>query len=90
MAAFRAGGQVPSPKYEQVSTGATGHAGSVRVTFDPARVSYGKLLQIFFSVALDPTQEDRQRPDRGTQKPFGAVRGRPGTGADGAGLRGAA
>lgn len=62
-----AGGQVSSPKYEQVSTGATGHAESVQVTFDPARVSYGKLLQIFFSVALDPTQVDRQGPDRGTQ-----------------------
>ena len=62
-----AGGQVPSPKYEQVSTGTTGHAEAVRVTFDPARVSYGKLLQIFFSVALDPTQVDRQGPDRGTQ-----------------------
>ena len=62
-----AGGQVPNPRYEQVSTGATGHAESVQVTFDPARVSYGKLLQIFFSVALDPTQVDRQGPDRGTQ-----------------------
>ncbi len=62
-----AGGQVPDPKYEQVSTGATGHAEAVRVTFDPGRVSYGKLLEIFFSVALDPTQVDRQGPDRGTQ-----------------------
>lgn len=62
-----AGGQVPYPKYEQVSTGATGHAESVQVTFDPARVSYGKLLRIFFSVALDPTEVDRQGPDRGTQ-----------------------
>ena len=62
-----AGGHVSSPKYEQVSTGATGHAESVQVTFDPARVSYGKLLQIFFSVALDPTQVDRQGPDSGTQ-----------------------
>ena len=62
-----AGGQVPDPRYEQVSTGATGHAEAVRVTFDPGRVSYGKLLQIFFSVALDPTQVDRQGPDRGTQ-----------------------
>ena len=62
-----AGGQVPAPKYEQVSTGATGHAESVQVTFDPARVSYGKLLQVFFSVALDPTQVDRQGPDAGTQ-----------------------
>ncbi len=62
-----AGGHVSSPRYEQVSTGATGHAESVQVTFDPARVSYGKLLQIFFSVALDPTQVDRQGPDHGTQ-----------------------
>ena len=62
-----AGGQVPYPTYQQVTAGATGHAESVRVTFDPARVSYGKLLQIFFSVALDPTQVDRQGPDRGTQ-----------------------
>jgi peptide-methionine (S)-S-oxide reductase len=60
-----AGGQVPDPRYEQVSTGATGHAEAVRVTFDPGRVSYGKLLQIFFSVALDPTQVNRQGPDSG-------------------------
>ncbi len=62
-----AGGQVPNPSYAQVSTGTTGHAESVQVTFDPARVSYAKLLQIFFSVALDPTQVDRQGPDSGTQ-----------------------
>jgi peptide-methionine (S)-S-oxide reductase len=62
-----AGGQVANPGYEQVSTGTTGHAESVSVTFDPAQVSYGKLLQIFFSVALDPTQVDRQGPDSGTQ-----------------------
>jgi peptide-methionine (S)-S-oxide reductase len=62
-----AGGHVASPDYEQVSSGATGHAESVRVTFDPAVVSYGKLLQIFFSVALDPTEVDRQGPDWGTQ-----------------------
>ena len=62
-----AGGKVADPGYEQVSSGTTGHAESVRVTFDPARVSYGRLLQIFFSVALDPTQVDRQGPDRGTQ-----------------------
>jgi peptide-methionine (S)-S-oxide reductase len=62
-----AGGQVANPGYEQVSSGATGHAESVSVTFDPAKVSYGKLLQIFFSVALDPTQKDRQGPDWGTQ-----------------------
>jgi peptide-methionine (S)-S-oxide reductase len=62
-----AGGHVANPGYELVSSGATGHAESVRVTFDPAQVSYGTLLRIFFSVALDPTQKDRQGPDRGTQ-----------------------
>jgi peptide-methionine (S)-S-oxide reductase len=62
-----AGGGVANPGYEQVSTGATGHAESVSVTFDPAQVSYGTLLRIFFSVALDPTQVDRQGPDSGTQ-----------------------
>ncbi|HEY4174330.1 MAG TPA: peptide-methionine (S)-S-oxide reductase MsrA [Rhodopila sp.] len=62
-----AGGHVANPSYEQVSLGNTGHAESVRVTFDPAKVSYGTLLRIFFSVALDPTQKDRQGPDWGTQ-----------------------
>jgi peptide-methionine (S)-S-oxide reductase len=62
-----AGGHVADPGYEQVSSGTTGHAESVSVTFDPSRVSYGKLLQIFFSVALDPTEVDRQGPDWGTQ-----------------------
>jgi peptide-methionine (S)-S-oxide reductase len=62
-----AGGQLANPSYEQVSTGSTGHAESVSVTFDPSQISYGKLLQIFFSVALDPTQVDRQGPDWGTQ-----------------------
>ncbi len=62
-----AGGTVADPSYEQVSSGTTGHAESVRVTFDPAQVSYGKLLQIFFSVALDPTEVNRQGPDSGTQ-----------------------
>jgi len=61
------GGKVSDPSYEQVSSGTTGHAEAVRVTFDPSRVSYGTLLRIFFSVALDPTQVDRQGPDRGTQ-----------------------
>jgi peptide-methionine (S)-S-oxide reductase len=61
------GGHVANPGYELVSSGSTGHAESVRVTFDPTRVSYGKLLQIFFSVALDPTQVNRQGPDCGTQ-----------------------
>ncbi len=62
-----AGGNVANPGYEQVSSGTTGHTESVQVTFDPTRVSYGKLLQIFFSVALDPTEVDRQGPDWGTQ-----------------------
>ena len=62
-----AGGTVPNPSYEQVSSGLTGHAESVRVTFDPARVSYATLLRIFFSVALDPTQLNRQGTDVGTQ-----------------------
>ncbi len=61
------GGQVADPSYEQVSTGRTGHAEAVRVTYDPTEVSYGKLLQIFFTVALDPTQVDHQGPDWGTQ-----------------------
>jgi peptide-methionine (S)-S-oxide reductase len=62
-----AGGQLANPSYEQVSTGATGHAESVEVIYDPSQVSYGKLLQIFFSVAHDPTQLNRQGPDHGTQ-----------------------
>jgi peptide-methionine (S)-S-oxide reductase len=62
-----AGGSVGNPDYEQVSSGDTGHAESVQVIYDPAQVSYGKLLQIFFSVAHDPTQLNRQGPDRGTQ-----------------------
>jgi peptide-methionine (S)-S-oxide reductase len=62
-----AGGDISSPSYEQVSTGDTGHAESVEVIYDPTQVSYGKLLQIFFSVVHDPTQLNRQGPDRGTQ-----------------------
>ena len=61
------GGPGANPDYRSVSSGSTGHAEAVRVTFDPARVSYGTLLRIFFSVALDPTQVDRQGPDSGTQ-----------------------
>jgi peptide-methionine (S)-S-oxide reductase len=62
-----AGGSVANPSYEHVSSGTTGHAESVKVTFDPAQVSYGTLLRIFFSVALDPTEVNRQGPDWGTQ-----------------------
>ena len=62
-----AGGTLASPSYEQVSAGDTGHAESVRVVYDPSQISYGQLLQIFFSVAHDPTQLNRQGPDHGTQ-----------------------
>jgi peptide-methionine (S)-S-oxide reductase len=62
-----AGGHVAAPSYEEVSSGATGHAESVRVIFDPSQVTFGKLLEIFFSVAHDPTQKNRQGPDVGTQ-----------------------
>ncbi len=62
-----AGGAAATAHYEMTSEGNTGHAESVKITFDPARISYGKLLQIYFSVAHDPTELDRQGPDRGTQ-----------------------
>jgi peptide-methionine (S)-S-oxide reductase len=62
-----AGGDKTSANYKTVSSGSTGHAESVQITFDPAVVSYGELLQIFFSVAHDPTQLNRQGPDTGTQ-----------------------
>ena len=62
-----AGGAASTAQYEMVSTGLTGHAESVQVTFDPAQISYAKILQIFFSVALDPTEKNRQGPDSGSQ-----------------------
>jgi len=62
-----AGGSPQTAQYEVVSTGETGHAESVKVVYDPSQVTYGKLLQVFFSVAHDPTQLNRQGPDEGTQ-----------------------
>ena len=62
-----AGGAKDTAEYETVSTGTTGHAESVRITFDPRRISYGRILQIYFSVAHDPTELNRQGPDSGTQ-----------------------
>ena len=62
-----AGGSKATADYRSVSTGATGHAESVEIKFDPKRISYGRLLQIFFSVVHDPTQWNRQGPDVGTQ-----------------------
>ena len=62
-----AGGSTTAPSYEQVGSGGTGHAESVQVVFDPSQISYGQLLQIFFVVAHDPTQLDRQGPDVGPQ-----------------------
>ena len=61
------GGSAATAKYMLVGTGATGHAESVKVTYDPSKVSYPELLKIFFSVAHDPTQLDRQGPDVGSQ-----------------------
>jgi peptide-methionine (S)-S-oxide reductase len=62
-----AGGTLPNPSYTQVSLERTGHAESVEVTFDPKQISFGRLLQIYFSVAHDPTQLNRQGPDEGSQ-----------------------
>jgi peptide-methionine (S)-S-oxide reductase len=61
------GGHVEHPGYEMVSTGLTGHAESVEVTFDPSQISFGQILMIYFSVAHDPTQLNRQGPDVGSQ-----------------------
>jgi peptide-methionine (S)-S-oxide reductase len=62
-----AGGDKATAQYEKIGSGRTGHAESVRITYDPRKVSYGRLLQIYFSVAHDPTQVNRQGPDIGTQ-----------------------
>ena len=62
-----AGGDRATAQYETVSSGGTGHAESVKITFDPAQISYGQILQIAFSVVHDPTELNRQGPDVGTQ-----------------------
>jgi len=62
-----AGGTLPSPTYDQVTSGATGHAEVVKVVFDSSQVSLGQLLKVFFSVVHDPTELNRQGPDVGTQ-----------------------
>jgi peptide-methionine (S)-S-oxide reductase len=61
------GGSAQTAHYEMVSTGKTGHAESIRIYYDPSQISYGQLLKVFFSVAHDPTELNRQGPDRGTQ-----------------------
>jgi peptide-methionine (S)-S-oxide reductase len=61
------GGSADTAEYETVSTGRTGHAESVRIIYDPSQVSYGQLLKVYFSVAHDPTELNRQGPDSGTQ-----------------------
>jgi peptide-methionine (S)-S-oxide reductase len=61
------GGSAGTAQYETFSTGRTGHAESVRIVYDPSQVSYGQLLKVFFSVAHDPTELNRQGPDEGTQ-----------------------
>jgi peptide-methionine (S)-S-oxide reductase len=62
-----AGGSAKTAEYEVVSTGDTGHAESVEIVYDPSQITYGELLRVFFSVAHDPTQLNRQGPDSGTQ-----------------------
>jgi peptide-methionine (S)-S-oxide reductase len=62
-----AGGQAQTAHYEEVGSGETGHAESVQVTYDPTQITYGQLLQIYFSVVHDPTELNRQGPDSGTQ-----------------------
>ena len=62
-----AGGTAKTAEYEIVSTGETGHAESVQIVYDPSQITYGELLRVFFSVAHDPTQLNRQGPDEGTQ-----------------------
>jgi peptide-methionine (S)-S-oxide reductase len=62
-----AGGEKATAHYEMTSSGSTGHAESVQITYDPRKITYGRILQIYFSVAHDPTERNRQGPDEGTQ-----------------------
>jgi len=62
-----AGGEAENANYEAVSSGLSGHAEAVEITFDPDAIGYGELLQIYFAVAHDPTQNNRQGPDHGPQ-----------------------
>jgi peptide-methionine (S)-S-oxide reductase len=62
-----AGGDKSTAHYEEVSTGSTGHAESVQITYDPSKITFGQLLMVYFSVAHDPTELNRQGPDTGTQ-----------------------
>ncbi|HEV7552867.1 MAG TPA: peptide-methionine (S)-S-oxide reductase MsrA, partial [Candidatus Angelobacter sp.] len=66
-AGYSGGGGANTAQYEVVSTGRTGHAESVKVVYDPSQVSFGQILKVFFSVAHDPTELNRQGPDEGTQ-----------------------
>jgi peptide-methionine (S)-S-oxide reductase len=61
------GGRIKSPSYEMVSSGLTGHAESVSITYDPSQITYGQILMVYFAVAHDPTQLNRQGPDTGSQ-----------------------
>ncbi|HSE24438.1 MAG TPA: peptide-methionine (S)-S-oxide reductase MsrA [Pyrinomonadaceae bacterium] len=67
VAAGYSGGSAETATYEAVSDGSTGHAEAVRITYDPSQITYGQLLQVFFLVAHDPTELNRQGPDTGTQ-----------------------